>query len=230
MKYLAILFIVVNITLSVKAQLAVYEFTGNSTTENIDVVTQPANAIFSPFIRVGILAEPTADVFNSDNWTSGAQPAINYSKYLEYSVQADAGYYLDIQSIRFFQRGSNAVSNIYRVEVSKDNFATVEAFTEGTIPVAGTNVNWDFPDIQSSVGGKITFRFYVYGTQRADLTAALPSDLGTFRVDNVSTFGQIVAPPPVAVPVSSWGIVISVLAILLFITRKTSLNTSKHKK
>jgi len=200
------------------SQLATYDFTGNSTTENIDVVAQPANATFSTFTRSNVRAVSGAGTINSDSWTAGAQPAINYSKYLEYSVQADAGYYLDIQSINFKYRGSAAVANIYRVEVSNDNFASVWAFTEGVTTIVLQSSTWDFADIQSTVGGKISFRFYVYGTTRADLGGGAISAFGTFRADDVSTFGQIVAPPPV--PVSMWSIYFGISLISVYIVSK----------
>ncbi|GAB2565546.1 hypothetical protein GCM10027190_13820 [Spirosoma areae] len=54
---------------------------------------------------------------------------------------------------------------------------------------------WDFTDFSVPPGTTLTFRFYPYGTTRADLAAGAASATGTFRLDNVTLNGT--SPLPV---------------------------------
>lgn len=59
----------------------------------------------------------------------------------------------------------------------------------------GAVTTWDFADFSVPPSTALTFRFYPYGTQRADLTATAAAASGTFRLDDVTLNGT--SPLPV---------------------------------
>ncbi len=88
-------------SISLSAQLGVYEFTGTGAcpNQNPAVSTQPATAVFSDFSSVSTTCEVINNQFGSSNWNTG--PAINLSKYIEFTVTPNSGYVLNLASLSF---------------------------------------------------------------------------------------------------------------------------------
>ncbi|WP_223860183.1 ExeM/NucH family extracellular endonuclease [Spirosoma validum] len=71
------------------------------------------------------------------------------------------------------------------------------SITPTTSTTVGATLTWTFPSsVTTAAGGTVTFRFYPYGTVRVDPTAPTSStalSTGTFRIDEVSLYGSVVA-------------------------------------
>ncbi|AKD56466.1 hypothetical protein SD10_17700 [Spirosoma radiotolerans] len=171
-------------------------FTGASacpTQGNTPVVS--ANATGTPFTRSTVTCTAFTGVFNSATLNNTA--SINNSSYIEFSVTANANAKLNVTSLSFVRDASNSAPNQLEVRYSTDGFATSTSWGAAPItPTTGASTIWDFADFSVPGGTTLTFRFYPYGTQRADLGAGTASGTtGTFSVDNVTLNGT--SPLPV---------------------------------
>ncbi|GAB3806920.1 hypothetical protein GCM10028819_43260 [Spirosoma humi] len=134
-------------------------------------------------------------VFNSATLNNTA--SINNSSYIEFSVTANANAQLTVASLSFVRDASNSAPNQLEVRYSTDGFATSTSWGAAPkTPTSGASTTWDFTDFSVPPGTTLTFRFYPYGTQRADLgTGPASGTTGTFSVDNVTLNGT--SPLPV---------------------------------
>ena len=155
--------------------------------------TTAANATGTALSRNTVTCLSSADVFNSSTLNNTA--SVNTSSYIEFSVSANSNAQLNVTSLSFFRQASNTAPNQLEVRYSTDGFATSTSWTAPTTPTTGTVATWDFADFSVPPGTTLTFRFYPYGTQRADLGAGAAATTGTFRLDNVTVNGA--APLPV---------------------------------
>ncbi|SFD71682.1 T9SS type A sorting domain-containing protein [Spirosoma endophyticum] len=170
-------------------------FTGTGTCPTQgNVPTTSTTATGTPLTRSTIGCTVSTGVFNSTaiNNTS----TINDASYIEFSVTANPGAQLNVASLSFFRQASATAPNQLEVRYSTDGFATSTSWVSApNTPTTGTIITWDFADFTVPSTTTLTFRFYPYGTQRADLTAPASSSAGTFRLDNVTVNGT--APLPV---------------------------------
>ena len=172
-------------------------FTGASACPtNGNVPANGPNATGTPVTRSTITCMNTANVFNSTTLNNTA--SIDDNSYIQFSVTADPGATLNLTSLDFRRQASNSAPNKLEVRYSTDGFVTSTSW--GIAPLSTptsitATTTWDFADFSTSLGGTVTFRFYPYSTQRADLTAPAASASGTFRVDDVVLNGN--APLPV---------------------------------
>ncbi|HMI05966.1 MAG TPA: YDG domain-containing protein, partial [Flavobacterium sp.] len=181
---------------SVNAQIYSNVFTGASTCPTPgNVPTIITNATGTAFTRQTATCTATADVLNSTTLNNTA--VISDTNYLEFTVTANAGYRLGVASLSFLRQGSATAPNKLEVRYSTNNFSSSTAW--GSAPLtttsAGSAITWDMPDFTVAPGVTLKFRFYPYGTQRADLGAAAAASTGTFRLDNVTLNGTCVALP-----------------------------------
>ncbi|UFH54536.1 ExeM/NucH family extracellular endonuclease [Spirosoma sp. KNUC1025] len=162
------------------------------------------NATATPLSRQTITCTTAGGVFNSTTLNNTATRSDN--SYIEFSITANSGYSLNLTSLSFFRQASNTAPNSLIVSYSTDaanfNMTRVD-MTTSTTPTSGTVLTWNFAaPITTVSGGTVTFRFYPFGTVRADGGGAAASATGTFRLDDVSLFGTIVSaadiPPTVA--------------------------------
>lgn len=183
--------------LSAYTQLTTNTFTGTSACPtNGNTFSVVSNASVAPLSRNTITCNSTANVFNST--TLNNTSSRNDNSYIEFSITANAGYTLNLTSLSFFRQASNAAPNQLVVSYSTDaaNFNTTRTdMAVSTTPTSGTVLTWTFSSaITTASGGTVTFRFYPYGTQRADLAASpAASSTGTFRLDDVTLFGSVIA-------------------------------------
>ncbi|MBK9176709.1 MAG: T9SS type A sorting domain-containing protein [Flavobacteriales bacterium] len=135
-------------------------------------------------------------MLNSNNLNNTV--ATSDISYIEFSITADGSHALSLTSLSFFRQASATAPNSLIVSYSTDplaanfNSTRVDMATSIT-PTSGTVLTWTFPStITTGLGGKVTFRFYPFGTQRADGAATPPAAAtGTFRLDDVSLYGAI---------------------------------------
>ena len=168
--------------------LGLYEFTGASAcpvTSNL-VTSQPVNALFSPFSNLGAICSPTANVFSASAWN--LSNTIDLNQYNEFSVVADSCFGLNLSSFAFNHRtSSTGGSPTWILRSSLDNFTT--NIGSG---LSGNNGNVVLDDTVSLSPAflniyQVTFRLYLTNI------GAVGS---TWRVDNVSLYGNVVATAP----------------------------------
>ncbi|OYU80351.1 MAG: hypothetical protein CFE23_09810 [Flavobacterium sp. BFFFF1] len=178
--------------LTVKSGLYLNQFTGASACPtNGNIAFVPSNTTGAPLTRSTITCNSTGNVFNST--TLNATANVVNTSYIEFSVSAAAGYKVNLRSLSFFRQASNTAPNRLEVRYSTNGFTTSTAWGAAPLtPTVGTTATWDFADFASADGGTVTFRIYPYGTQRADLNAAAASGTGTFRLDDVTIYGEAV--------------------------------------
>jgi|GEM_PF-2305407 len=165
-----------------------YDFNSNS-----GVSVQPTHADFSDFSRHGVTYENSpSNVYNSSNWALTDE--VNRNKYISFSVTADSGYSLNLDTLRFIQNGSENAPEHLLVSSSSDNFSTIS-----DIKSADVTENDDEVNIGLSVVKKqsVEFRFYVYGDKSVHDKRKEPSSHGTWRVDNVEVSGFVQADKPI---------------------------------
>ena len=168
--------------------LATYTFPDSGTdgdTAAQQGITQPANAIFSAFIRNGVGFNTAGGAFNNRSWPiNGGAADPNF--YVGFTITANAGYTLDLTDISFRTQRSNTGPTTGEVRVSTDNFATFQTFTYSPPTIINSSA-WDFTDITSADAGTVAFRFYGYGGTNV---------AGTLRFDDVALQGTVNAAGP----------------------------------
>jgi hypothetical protein len=193
----SVLFLFMLISATSWAQLTTNTFTGVSACPtNGNSFSAVSNATVAAMSRNTITCNATANVFNSTTLVTTATR--NDNSYIEFSITANSGFTLNVTSLSFIRIASNAAPNQLIVSYSTDpvaaNFISTRVdMAASTTPTSGTTpLTWTFPSaITTGNGGKVTFRFYPFGTQRADLGAGAPFSTGTFRLDDVSLFGAV---------------------------------------
>ena len=168
--------------------LGLYEFTGAAAcpvTSNL-VTSQPVNALFSPFSNLGAICSPTGNVFSASAWN--LSNTIDLNQYNEFSVVADSCFGLNLSSFAFNHRtSSTGGSPTWILRSSLDNFTT--NIGSG---LSGNNGNVVLDDTVLLSPAflniyQVTFRLYLTNI------GAVGS---TWRVDNVSLYGNVVATAP----------------------------------
>lgn len=155
-----------------------------------------ANATVSSLSRNTITCTTANNVFNSTTLNNTASR--NDNSYIEFSITANSGYSLNLSSLAFFRQGSGSAPNSLIVSYSTDaiaaNFNTTRVdMATSTTASSGTVLTWTFPSaITTANGGKVTFRFYPFGTTRVDGAATPASSAGTFRLDDVTLNGSVI--------------------------------------
>ena len=192
-----LLFLLVSMLTPATAQLYTNTFTGVSacpTPGNIPTVA--ANVSGTDLTRKTMTCMAAANVYNSSNLNNTA--AVNENSFIEFSVSSSAGYDLNLTSLSFFIQGSITAPNQLEVRYSNDGFASYTSWSApNTVRSPGSTQVWNFDDFTASAGETITFRFYPFGTQRADLGTTKASASGTIRLDNVILNGVVSNPMPV---------------------------------
>ena len=174
------------------AQLGVYTFTGHGNCPNQDpaVSAQPANAVFSDFTNVNADCSGQDDVFEYKQWNQGN--SIDLTQYHQFTVTANPGYTLTLNSLSFTQfTNDNPSSGTTRwiLRSSIDNYttdiATGAANTTTQVPVV-TLPSPGFTNINS-----VTFRFYILNI----------NGNGTrWTIDNVTLNGSVIGATVIVLP------------------------------
>ncbi len=168
--------------------LGLYEFTGASGCPVLanTVTTQPVNALFSPFSNLGVICSSSANAFSASAWN--LSNTIDLNQYNEFSIVADSCFGLNLSSFAFNHRtGSTGGSPTWILRSSLDNFTT--NISSG---LSGNNGNVVLDDTVLLSPAflniyQVTFRLYLINI------GAVGS---TWRVDNVSLYGNVVATAP----------------------------------
>ncbi|MGV3630723.1 MAG: T9SS type A sorting domain-containing protein [Bacteroidota bacterium] len=177
-KIFTLLASVLAISASQAQVLGIYEFTGAGAcpNQNPNVTMQPAGATFSAFSNAVTDCVVTSNVFNANNWDP-VNP-FNPDKYYEFSITADNGKVLNLDSLNFACRVSSNTAT-WSVRSSVDNYAA-NLFTDlstNTLDTARNELPAGFTGLSS-----VTFRFYVSG---------VTDDQRAWRIDDVTVKGTV---------------------------------------
>jgi hypothetical protein len=143
---------------------------------------QPVNGTIGSMKRgSGVTPSAAGNVFSSTGFTMGT--TVDTADYFSFSIKANQGFKLNLDSIVFGQRKSNTGPASYSVRSSLDGFQN--DLGSGSCP---TNITYNnrislgtaFQSVASTV--TIDFRFYGYGAGAAT---------GTWRLDSVRIHGTI---------------------------------------
>jgi hypothetical protein len=138
------------------------------------------------------------DQFASTNYTSAA--AIDLGEYVEFTVTANAGYQLDLESLNFKHTRTDQNSNRTgpqngAVRASFESFAAGSGTGSTFSPVASqTSSTWNFTDFSTAAGGSATFRFYGWNS------VGNPSTSMQLRLDDITLNGNVTLVPPPGTP------------------------------
>ncbi len=172
--------------------LGIYSFTGtdpggDADTPNLNATAAP-NISYSAFSRTSLNSLSQADVHRSGGFATGN--AIDTSQYLQFTVTADAGYRLDLESLTYSyaRAGGGSPSRGPRSGAVRSSFENYLAgsgagssFEPANNGSTGTST-WNFTDYSSGSGGNATFRFYGWD-----------SGSGHLDLDNVTLNGEVTA-------------------------------------
>jgi hypothetical protein len=164
------------------SQLFTFTFNGTGTcpTQGNSLSPQPSNVTVSALSRTGAITCNSSDnVFNTSNWSLNT--AVDGTQYIEFTVSANTGYVVNLNSVSFVtQRSATGPVN---GRVSNDggsgSFTSVYDYTVGT---TNSTVNWDFVNFSTSDGG--TVRFRIYGWNATGTT-------GTMRIDDLALYATV---------------------------------------
>ena len=177
-------------SVSLKAQLGVFEFTGTGAcpNQNPAVTTQPANAMFSDFSTVNATCSALTDQNESMDWNQGG--TIDLSQYHEFTITADPNYLLNLSSLTFIESvsengsGSGNGNTTWILRSSLDGYATDiatgSAYDNIQTPVV------TLPSGSFSGLSNVTFRLYLINAK---------DNTTLWTIDDVTLGGTVAAIP-----------------------------------
>ena len=173
------------------AQLGVYAFTGSKDcpTQNPNVTSQPANAVFSSFSTVNATCKDQSDnVCNHEDWNENA--TIDLNEYHQFSVTANGGYVLNLTSFSFrqFIKDEDNGDTRWYLRSSIDNYAT--NIGTGLALESAQTPAVVLPAASFTAVSTVTFRIYLINSK---------DDGNEWTLDNVTLNGSVVSagtPPP----------------------------------
>lgn len=172
------------------------QFTGASacpTNGNTPLLASNVNG--TSVTRTTITCNSTANVMN--NTTLNNTASVNDSSYIEFTVNPTNGENLKVTGLTFLRAASATAPNQLEVRYSTDNFTTYTQW--GSAPTTPQVANiaratWDFEDFVVKSGEVVKFRFYPYGTSRADLAVSpAAATTGNFRLDDITLLGNVIS-------------------------------------
>lgn len=179
-----------------QAQLATYSFTGAAGNElTLPADAQPANAAFSAMSRgAGVTASAGANAIVATGWSMAALDATDY---FAFSVQPAAGFQARLDSLVLDERRSGSGIRDWAIRSSLDNFtANLITVNVPDEDIARVNKKLVLPAGFAAFTGPVEFRVYGYNAESAT---------GSWRLDNVRTYGVISATGGTTTPTISFG-------------------------
>src|SRR4030095_1161436 len=183
---LVFLLFFIAVSLMASAQLGVYAFTGSKTcpTQNPDVTSQPANAVFSTFSTVGTKCKDEDNVCNHELWNKTG--TINLSEYHHFSITANSGYLLNLTSVSFrhFVKDEGSGNTRWILRSNIDNYTSNLA--SGSALEVSQDPNVILPVGSFTGTSTVTFRIYLINSV---------DDSNEWTIDNVTLDGSVVTAP-----------------------------------
>ncbi|MFI5130152.1 MAG: hypothetical protein ACHQFX_09185, partial [Chitinophagales bacterium] len=185
-KSIQIVFITVMLLVStyVSAQLGVYQFTGPKTcpTQNPNVTTQPANAVFSSFSTVNTKCKNEDNICDHEEWNKTG--TIDLTEYHQFGITANAGYALNLTSVSFthYTEDEGSGNTQWILRSSTDGYASDIA--TGSVLEATQTASVILPPVTLTSGASVTFRIYIINSK---------DDGNEWIIDDVTLSGSVVA-------------------------------------
>ncbi|GAA3936969.1 T9SS type A sorting domain-containing protein [Hymenobacter algoricola] len=181
-----------------QAPLSTYSFTGATGAEpTFPADGQPTNAAFSAMSRgTGVTASAGANTFAATDWS---MTALDANDYFSFSVQPAAGFKARLDSLVLDERRSNTGIITWAVRSSLDNFAAnIITVTVPDNPDTRVNKRIDLTALApfANLTTPVEFRIYGYSAESA---------AGSWRIDNVRTYGLISAVSGGTTPTVAFG-------------------------
>ena len=171
-----------------------------------DLVSAPGDNYIGTFASSSTPASNSSGTADNSEVPLATFPAYNLlhmndmsdfdaSKYAEFTLSADAGTVLDLDTITFRGgRSSNTSERAYRVSYSLDNGTTFNIAGERIMPANGSPAgneflaeSYDLDALGSdAVAGDVIFRLYSY----------VDGSAGNVRLDNIAVNGTTLVPEP----------------------------------
>lgn len=181
---------------SAQAQLATYSFNNAAGDEaTLPADAQPINASFSPMSRgAGVTPSAGAGSISATGWSLAALDATDY---FAFTVQPASGFQVRLDSLVLDERRSGTGIRDWSVRSSVDNFAT-DLITVNVPDDTNTRVNKKvtLPASFAARTGAVEFRIYGYNSEAV---------AGSWRVDNVRTYGLVSATSGTTTPTIEFG-------------------------
>jgi DNA/RNA endonuclease YhcR with UshA esterase domain len=167
--------------------LGQYNFTGNVGSEvSANPDGQPSNGAFSAIRRGSGITPPTGtanSAFGATGFTTASNP--DTADYFQFSLQANIGFKLKLDSIKLAERRSNTGIRTWAIRTSFDNFAgNVSTFNVPDTNIFRFNQNAVFGSQFSNLpsSSPLIIRIYGYSAE---------AETGTWRLDSIRVYGQI---------------------------------------
>ncbi|MCS1408176.1 MAG: hypothetical protein M2R45_01346 [Verrucomicrobia subdivision 3 bacterium] len=171
------------------AQLILFDFDGAAGNEtSFGAVSQPTNGTVSEITRgSGIIASPASGTFSARSWSS---ESIDLDDYFSFSIEPDPGFQLNLSSLELDERRSATGIRNWSVRSSLDEFAfdlspSPFSVPDNTETRLDQEISFSVTDF-SELTDRVEFRIYGYMAE---------ANSGTWRIDNVELFGDVVAVP-----------------------------------
>ena len=162
------------------AQLAIYEFTGESDGDNQfnNVTSAPTGGTFSSFTRTGVGHANGQNLFASRDWSQGT--SIDSAKYVSYNITPAEGNisYLQGTSFGSSRSGTGPASGLVSLFGNTNHEAIASQSFSPPSSTTMSNTTFNFPDVIA--GEALTVRLTAWGAT---------GSTGTLRFDNVTTTG-----------------------------------------
>lgn len=184
---LVFLLSLITVSSTVMAQLGEYAFTGakDCPTQNPNVTSQPANALFSSFSTIGTKCKDEDNICSHEEWNKNG--TINLTEYHQFSITANANYSLLLTSLSFTQFVKDDGTNTqWILRSSIDNYASNIA--TGTARETSQTPSIDLTGGNFTGISAVTFRLYLINSK---------DDGNEWTLDNVTLSGSVVLAPAV---------------------------------
>lgn len=185
------------------AQLCLFEFSGSAscpTQGNQPSITPPSTVTISAVTRYGpdlqCFSQSANDVFATTGFYNEAATSNNY---IEISLQAAPGYYLNVSSMYFYAARSG-VNPPMQCRVSHDGNGSFSNSMDVQLATSAVSPNiWNsFLPFSSTAGGTVRFRFTAWNNALSSV-----STTGVLRLDNIGIYATVTTIPMSGLWVSS---------------------------
>jgi len=186
-RFILVLFIFLIVSSGVKAQIAAWEFNGNTGDEvTVGATTLNANLTATSVNRgAGLNVSALSNAFSSTNFTASGTftDAVTNNKFIQFTINTVSGFRVSLSTLDANFRRSSTGPNAFQWQYSLDGFATAGVNIGSAISYTLTSTNGDaqaqinlsaIAALQNVENGiTITIRLYGYGASATGGTFAL---------------------------------------------------------
>lgn len=193
MRVIAFILFFIGVGFIAKSQLVVFDFTGTGacpTQGNVPTIAPPSTLTVSALTRVGtnLNCEENLNGFATSGFSG---PAIDLNdNYIELTLTADAGYYINISSLYFLVNRIGAYAPTYGRVAHDGGTGAFTAYNDFQITTSSSPIHWtSMHQFSSGSGGTVKFRIYGWNP---NISSPSTSQL---RLDQLTIFGSITTTP-----------------------------------